>query len=538
MKPRPVQRVVLLPSARQAFVRGVAQVVAAVRPTLGPLPRHVAVQRPHRSEIPEVLDDAGLIARRIAQLADRDEDMGAMFVRQALWRQREDVGDGAATAAVMFQAVLDAGVRHLAAGGNAMRLRHHLEAALPLVQAALTEQVVALDGRAKLRELAASICPDVTLAPLLAEIYDTIGRYGHLEVRLGLGPETEREYILGAFWDGGLLSQRLVTDPRRLRGEIDSAALLLTDFEITEPRALVPALNAAQRAGRGGLVVVARALSPEANALLRNASSKPESFKAMAVKVPGASAADQAAALDDLAMLTGGLPLLQITGASLERVEAVHLGRAGQVWAEPNHLGVLQGGGDAEALDEHVERLRTALDAADGSAADQLRERIGRLTGKVARLLVGGLTAPEATLRREQAERAARVLRGALTDGVLPGGGAALLACRPAVERALQDATDADERAALRGLIVALTEPARALIANAGYDSNALIGHLAAGQTFDVHAGKTVKTGRAGIWDSARVLVRAVHGAVSAAALALTVDVLVHHENPQPSVEP
>ncbi len=538
MKPRSVQRVVSLPAARQAFVRGASQVVAAVRPTLGPLPRHVAVQRPHRNETPEVLDDAGLIARRIAQLADRDEDMGAMFARQALWRQREDAGDGAATAAVMFQAVLDAGVRHLAAGGNAMRLRHHLEAALPLVQTALSEQSVALDGRARLRGLATSICPDVTLPPLLAEIYDTIGRYGHLEVRLGLGPATEREYILGAFWDGGLLSQRLVSDPKRLRGEIDEAALLLTDFEITEPRALVPALNAAQRAGRGGLVVVARQLSPEANALLRNASSKPESFKAMAVKVPGTSASDQAAALDDLAVLTGGLPLLQVTGATLERVEALHLGRAGQVWADPNHLGVLHGGGDSEGLGAYVEHLRAALDGADGDGADRLRERIGRLTGKVARLLIGGLTTPEATLRREQAERAARVIRGALIDGVLPGGGAALLACRPALQQALRRAVDEDERAALRALATALAQPARALIANAGYDSDAIIGHLAAGQTFDVRTGRIVNAGRAGIWDASRVLMRAVHGAVSAAALALTVDVLVHHENPQPSVEP
>ncbi len=538
MTTRPVQRVVLLPRARRGFLNGIDQVAAAVRPTLGPLPRHVAVQRPHRSETPEVLDDAGLIARRIAQLADRDEDMGAMLIRQMLWRQREEHGDGAATAAVLFHALVTAGAKHIAAGGNAMRLRHFLERALPSLLADLANQVRPLKSRARLDQLAASICPDPTLPPLLAEVYATIGRYGHLDVRLGLGPVTEREYILGAFWEGGLLSQRQVTDPKRLRGEIDNAAVLLTDFEIHDPRALVPALDAAMRAGRGGLVVVARQLSAEANAFLKNASSKPEAFKAMAVKVPGTAAQDQAAALEDLGVLTGGVTLLQVTGASLEQVGLAHLGRAGQVWADPKHLGLLNGGGDPQTLARHVRALQSALDRATGEPEDNLRERIGRLTGKVARLLIGGATSAESALRREQAERASRVMQGALTAGVVPGGGAALLACRPALREALKDAVDDDERAAYRCLLRALEQPARTLIDNAGYDSDAVIGHLRVGEAFDARTGRAVQADRAGIWDAAQVLQGAVQRAVSTAALALTVDVLVHHENPQASVEP
>ncbi len=538
MTTRSVQRVVLLPRARRGFLNGIDQVAAAVRPTLGPLPRHVAVQRPHRGETPEVLDDAGLIARRIAQLADRDEDMGAMFIRQMLWRQREAHGDGAATAAVLFHALVTAGARHIAAGGNAMRLRHFLERALPLVLSCLKDQTRPLKSRARLAQLAASICPDPVLPPLLSEVYATIGRYGHLDVRQGLGPVTEREYILGAFWEGGLLSQRQVTDPKRLRGEIDNAAVLLTDFEINDPRALVPALDAAMKAGRGGLVVVARQLSAEANAFLKNASSRPEAFKAMAVKVPGTAALDQAAALEDLGVLTGGVPLLQVAGAALERVGLAHLGRAGQVWADPNHLGLLNGGGDPQTLARHVRALQSASGRAMGEPEDRHRERIGRLTGKVARLLIGGATSAESALRREQAERGARVMQGALTAGVVPGGGSALLACRPVLRAALKDAVDDDERAAYRCLLRALEQPTRTLIDNAGFESDAVIGHLRVGEAFDARTGRAGQADRAGIWDAAQVVQSAVLRAVSSAALALTVDVLVHHENPQASVEP
>lgn len=213
-------------------------------------------------------------------------------------------------------------------------------------------------------------------------------------MRVALGPETEREYILGAFWEGGLLSQRLVTDPKRLRGEIDDAALLMTDFEIQDPRALAPALEAARSTGRGGLVIVARSLAPQVNAFLQNVSSQTAHFKAMAVKVPGATALDQAAALEDLAALTGGQAFVQVTGVTLERVRPTQLGRARQAWADAQYLGVLDGGGDRAALERHVDALLASLHSAEGEAEDKARERIGRLIGKVARLLIGGATAP------------------------------------------------------------------------------------------------------------------------------------------------
>lgn len=538
MKKTSSSRVVLQPNSGRAFVDGGRQVVDAVRPTLGPLPRHVVVQRPHRNETPEVLDDAGLIARRIAQIADRDEDMGAMHVRQMLWRQREEEGDGAATTAVIYQALMDAGLRHLAAGGNAMRLRGFLEAALDDVLLELADQIEPLDGLTRIQQLAASICPDPVLPPLLAEIYATIGRYGHLDVRVALGPETEREYILGAFWEGGLLSQRLVTDPKRLRGEIDDAALLMTDFEIQDPRALVPALEAARSTGRGGLVIVARSLAPQVNAFLQNVSSQTAHFKAMAVKVPGATALDQAAALEDLAALTGGQAFVQVTGVTLERVRPTQLGRARQAWADAQYLGILDGGGDRDALERHVDALLSSLHSAEGEAEDKARERIGRLTGKVARLLIGGATAPETTLRRELAERAARVIRRALASGVVPGGGAALLACRPALQRALQDATDADARAAYRCLAEALAAPTRTLLANVSLPVEPTLARLKPGQALDLRTGLRVTTQRAGLWDSAAVLHGAIRRAVSGAALALTVDVLVHHAKPETTFEP
>ncbi len=535
MKPR----VVLGPRALAGLQAGIRQVVAAVQPTLGPRPRVVAVQRPHRAEAPELLDDAGLIARRLTQLTDRDADLGAMLVRQVLWRQRQAAGDGVATAAVLYQAVFDGGVKHLAAGGNAMRLRAHLEAALPRLQAELQKQITPLAGRPALEHLARSLCLDETLAPLLGEVFDVLGEHGHLAVRRGHGRETEREYIEGTYWESGLADRRLMTAPGRQRSELVTPALLLTDLEFDDPRALLPVLLGAREAGHAGLVIVARTVSAEVVTLLANAGRPPASFPVIAVKTPGTGAAAQAAALEDLAVLTGGRRLVQAAGDTAASVRIADFGRARRVWADLEYFGLVGGQGDPLAVRAQLAQLETAWERADDlEKQEALQARLGRLLGGSATLLIGGVSDAEIQLRRERAERAARVLRGALRAGVVPGGGAALLAGRPVLRRRLKQTEDADERAALRILVRALEAPARVLIANAGYEPGALIPQFGAGQGLDVRCGAIVEMRPAGLVDSAAVTARALHSAVTGAALALTVETLVQHANPSVSAEP
>ena len=533
-------RVVFQPTAYQGIQRGINQMVEAVRPTLGPLPRMIAIERLTRAKAPELLDDGGVIVRRIIELPDRDEDVGAMFVRHMLWRLHEKVGDGTATAAVLFQSVYNQGVHYVVSGGNAMALRHCLEKGMGVILNELTAMAVHLEGKEKLARIAETLCHDPPLAKVLGEIFDIIGEYGQLEIRSGRGRELEREYVEGMYWKGGVLSRQMITNHTSLRTEMENAAILISDFEIEDPRQLIPVIEAAMQAEIRSLLIVAGRLSDSAISLLLTTSRDPAKFQAIAVQSPGMTTGDQAASLEDLAVLTGGRPLARAAGYTLRGVKVQDLGRARRVWADRTYFGIIGGKGDPRALRQHIVNLRAAFKRADDpEVRKKLQERIGKLMGGSAVLWVGGVTELEITARKEQAQRAADALRGAITDGVVPGGGVSLLACRPALQERLDQSTDPDERAAYRILIKALEEPVRTILTNAGYDASEVMAEMKradAGHGFDVRSGQIVEMAKVGIFDAASVQKAAVHSAVASAALALTIDVLIHRKTPKESL--
>ena len=531
------QRVVLQPATYQGFQKGIDQIVSAVRPTLGPLPRIVALEKTVSSnQMPEILDDGGVIARRIIEIAGRDEDMGAMYVRHLLWRMHEKVGDGTASAAVMFKSIFDQGVRYITAGGNAMQLRRHLEKGMRVMVDELAAKAIHLEGKEPLAQIAESICYDPPLARMLGEIFDIIGEYGRLEIRSGRSRELEREYVEGMYWKGGVVSRQMITDHRKLRTEMENAAILITDFDIEDPRELMPVIQSVVQAEIRSLLIIASKLSDSAIAFLLAISKDPAKFQAIAVKSPEMTATGRAGAMEDLAVLTGGRPLARVAGYTLGRVKLDDLGQARRLWADRTYLGIVGGKGDPRALREHIATLRAAFKHADEPQdRNKLRERIGKLMGGSATLWVGAATELEIQARKERAQRTADALRGAIADGVLPGGGVSLLACRPALQDALDQATDLDERAAYRILIKAVEAPIRTILANAGYDDSEVMAEIkqaGTGYGFDVRAGQVADMAQAGIFDSASVLRETVHTAVAGAALALTVDVLVHRKEP------
>jgi chaperonin GroEL len=536
------QRVVFQPATYQGFQRGIDQIVSAVRPTLGPLPRIVALDRTVTpSKMPEILDSGGVIARRIIELPGRDEDMGAMFVRHLLWRMHEKVGDGTATAAVMFQSIYDQGVRYVVAGGNAMRLRHCLEGGMRVILDELAGMATHLEGKGQLAQIAESICYDPPLARMLGEIFDIIGEYGRLEIRSGRSRELEREYVEGMYWNGGVVSRQMITDHAKLRTDMENAAILISDLEVEDPRQLVPVIEMAVKAEIRSLLIIASKLSESAIAMLLAISKDPAKFQVIAVKAPESTAIGRAGALQDLAVLTGGRPLAKVAGYTLSRVKLSDLGRARRVWADRTYFGIVGGKGDPRALREHIATLRAVFTRTDDPPERRkLRERIGKLMGGSATLWVGGATELEINARKERAERTADALRGAITEGVLPGGGVSLLACRPALQRMRDQTTDPDERAAYRILIKALEAPIRTILANAGHDASEVMAEVKGagiGHGFDVRCGQVVDVAQAGIFDAANVQREAVRSAVGGAALALTVDVLVHHEKPSQAMD-
>jgi chaperonin GroEL len=516
---------------------GVNKLVEAIRPTLGPRPRMVAINRLLEDRMPELLDNGGTIAKRVERLVDPDEDMGAQLVRDMLWRLQDQVGDGTATAAVLFGSIYNLGIHYLASGGNAMRLHGSLGRGLQVVLDQLSGMTVRLSGKEQLARIAESLSHDPPLAKLLGEIFDIIGAYGRLEIRPGRGRELEREYVEGMYWEWGLHSREMITDLPRFRTEFEDPAILISDLEIQEPEQLFRPLELALRAGIPRLVIVASKLSDRALGFL-STNKKPDKFQLMAVKTPGWDVYHQAAALEDMAILTGGRRFVKVAGESFESVMPEHLGRARRAFADLRTFGIVGGKGDPRAVRQHIKRMQAAFDQSDDTILrETLLKRLGTLLGGSATLWIGAATELEIEMRKELAERTASSVRAAMMEGIVPGGGVALLACRPVLQQALARTEDPDERGAYRILIKALAEPFRTLVSNAGYDASDAMAEVrlaGAGCGFDVTLGRVVNVMEAGIYDPAIVLKSAVYGAITAAALALTVDVLIHRrEQPE-----
>ena len=545
MSKRLQQRIVFQPRAHDRLQRGVNKLVEAIRPTLGPQPRTVAIarHRTHHDQTPEILDNGGLIARRIIALPDRDEDMGAMLLRHLLWRLHEEVGDGTATAAVLFQSIFNQGLLYLAQGGNAMGLSRSLQEGLRLILDSLDLQPTIPEGKRQLAQIAESICHDPPLASLLGEVFDIIGEYGQLEVRKGRGRGLEREYIEGLYWSSKVFSRYMLAgDGPKLRVEMEEAVILISDLSINDPGELTPALRVAIDGGVKTMLVIAGTMSEDAASFLNAASQTPDKFRVVAVRTPGASIDLQIGALADLAVLTGGKPFLKATGDTLGDVELADLGRARQVWADANYFGVLGGKGNPRHLREHVRQLQSRFRRTkEREQRDQIQRRLGKLMGGAATLWVGGNTDLEITTRQEQAERTARAMRAALREGVLSGGGMALLNCQAALRPMAEQDYDPDVRAACRILHQALEIPLRTIINNSGGDEHAILAQLICagpGFGYDGRSGEVVDLEKAGMFDVSGVVRAALHGAVTTAALALTTDVLVHHKRPNTSYTP
>ena len=535
------ERLVFQPDTSRSLLRGIDLIVEAIRPTLGPIARTVAVSQVMDDKPPELLDKGGLIARRITDLPDPDADMGAMLLRQMLWQLYEECGDGTATAAVIFQSIYREGVKYIVAGGDAMRLRHYLQEGLQVILRGLEAITAPISGREQLAQLAEAICHDSELAERLGETFDFIGEYGQLDVRRGHTRTIEHDYMKGMYWKRGAVSRAMLRGGKQPdRIVMNDAAILLSDLDIEEIEQIAPLIDALMRAGAKSLLLVGGKFSEAViNLILSN--TKPEEFRVVAVKTPGDTAAQRQAHLHDMAVITGASPLYQAAGDTLRSVTKSRLGQAKQVWVERTLFGLVSDRDNQQELTEHLADLLEMREyAKDKETEAFLSERIGKILGGVAIMRIGDASPTRMDNRIEAAKETAKSLRRALADGVVPGGGVALLACRSALDLAAASDADSDKRAAYRILLRALEEPLRVICHNGGYDS-AKIAELAgmpSGHGIDIRSGAVTEMVDAGIIDVASVLSAAVRGAVRGAALALTIDVLLHHKDPQPTYTP
>jgi chaperonin GroEL len=532
--------VVFQPRTAEGFQNGINTIVNAIRPSLGPLPRTIAIERSTADRSPELLDSGGIIARRIIELPNPDDNVGAMFARGALWNLHERVGDGVATAAIIFQTIFNQGLSYIASGGNPMILRGYLERGMISILSALNDLVQPISGQEELTGVAKTVCYDGNLAESLGNIISIIGEFGILDIRAGHGRGIHRELIEGSYWPGSVFSKNMIYDPIKDRTVFENAAILITDLEIGDPESFMPVLKAAASANVTSLVVMARKISKQVQGILFQ-SKKSKNFCIIAVNTPGERSDYQMTNMSDIAILTGGKALINAAGDTLDMVTSGHFGYARRMWANQEYVGVVHPEGDPKEIRNHINILQKAFEKSTKSEDRQrLQDRIGKLLGGAAAIEVGGLTETEIETRKELAKRTADALRGASREGILPGGGTALLACREALKETLNE-DSVDARAAQNILKTALEAPFNTLMTNSGYDYGKIlyeVDQAGIGFGFDIISGQVCEMIPNGIVDVATVQKQAVISAIRSAAMALTIDVLIHRKKPPLVTDP
>lgn len=522
-------------TATRALQRGFDRIANLLAATLGPTQGVILSAKD--TGAPEILSDAATIARRIIALPDRAEDVGAMLARNLVWRQHLRAGDGCATTAVLAQAMLRHARAYIAAGGNAMMLRRGIERAAHAALAALQTQ--ARPARAEeLARVAETLTGDPKLSARLAEIFSKLGPDAYVTIEDYLAPYLECQYYEGGRFVGRLVSPYLITDAATRRAIVSDCHVALYAGSVSSVDDVAPLLNIVAQTEWHQVALIAKEISGTALMTLVLNHQRGNLILAAELREKESKRLND---FDDLAVLTGARVLSPDTGDALANIEPSDLGAAPRVEADADELIVVAGEGDPDAVKQRADALRARIEtlAETDDEMRDLRFRLARLNGQIAKLMIGAHTEAERNVIHQQAEKAIRALPLALREGVVPGGGVAFLNCIPAV-RALD--ARGDEKYGVAIVARALEEPFKRIAQNAGLDAPAALIAEAQrrGADFgcDALTGQIVSMDDAGILDAVGVLREALQTAISGAVMALTTETIVLHENPQTSYEP
>jgi chaperonin GroEL len=513
--------------ARRYLETGVNKLADAVKVTLGPKGRNVVLEK--MAGAPMITNDGVSIAQEI-HLSDPFENMGAHLVREVASQTSDVVGDGTTTATVLAQAMVREGMSRITAGANPMLLRRGIEDAASLVLdelARLARPVGSKEELAYVASIAAN--DDPKIGTIIADALDTVGRDGVITVEESPALGLDLEFVEGLQWDYGYLSPYFVTDPERMEVVFEDPLILLTNMTISNIQLLMPVLEQAMR-GQHPLVIVAENVDgPALGTLVANARHR--TFQSVAVRAPGFGHR-RLNNLQDIAALTGAEVIAKDTGMKLESTTLERLGRARKVTVTEGATTILGGAGDEEDVRARIAQIQAELDRVENERErEHLQERLARLAGKVAVIHVGAATAVELKEKQRRTEGALAATRAAVEEGILPGGGVALVNA----ERVLDQANGNTGEQGLGSEIVraALSEPLRWIAGNAGHDGPAVVDRV---RTLPPGYGLNALTDEygemipAGIIDAAKVTRAALQNAVSIAALLLTTEALIAEE--------
>jgi chaperonin GroEL len=514
-------------TARQSLKAGVDTLANAVKTTLGPKGRNVALDK--KWGAPTVTHDGVTVAKEI-ELEDPFANMGAQLLKEAATKTNDVAGDGTTTATVLAQAIVHEGMRNVAAGANAMLLKQGIDQATEAVVAHLKAMATPVKGKAEIAQVASISAADAEIGNLIAEVMDKVGKDGVITVEESKGLAFETEYTEGMQIDRGYISPYFATNPERMDAELDDPFILITDKKISAIADILPTLEKVAGA-RAPLVIIAEDVDGEALATLV-VNKLRGTLNVLAVKAPGFGDRRKEM-LRDLAILTGGQVISEEVGRRLDSTELEDLGRARRVVATKDDTTFIEGAGEASAIKGRIEQIRSQIETTTSDYdREKLQERLAKLAGGVAVVKVGAATETELKEKKHRVEDALSATRAAVEEGIVPGGGVALLNAVSALDGV---ASDGDVKTGVTILRRALEEPLRGIVSNAGRDGGVVVDQVRQQQTakknprigYDVLAEQYVDMVDAGIIDPAKVTRSAVENAGSIAGMILTTDAII-----------
>ena len=533
MKARPM---LFHDQAREKIRRGADALASAVQVTMGPRGRTVILDREFGA--PQIVNSGVLVAKCV-ELEDPFENMGAHLLREVALRTSEQAGDGTTTATVLAHRMVHEGLRYLAGGMNPMDLKRGMERAIDAVTTELQRMARPCASRQDIAHVAAiSANNDSSIGELLANAIEKVGREGAIAIEDGSGLSSVLEVVEGLQFGNGYLSAYFINQLEKQTVVLDNALILLADRRLDSIKDLLPVLEEVVKAGQPLMVITEDLDNDTLAALVINQIRG--SIKTCAVKAPGFGE-QRKAQLQDMAVLTGARLVSEETGLSLAKLQLADLGRARRVEVSKDHTTLIGGGGDPQALTERVQALRHQREKADSDYdREKLDERIARLSGGVALIKVGAATETELKERKVRVEDALHATRAAVEEGIVPGGGVALLRARRVL--AALEGDSLDETSGIRLVIRALEEPLRRIVSNAGQEPSVVAQRI--DDAPDDSTGYNAATGRwgnlleMGVIDPAKVTRLALQNAASIAALVLTTDCMIAQPLPDKTAPP
>jgi chaperonin GroEL len=511
--------------AREKMLRGVDILAEAVKVTLGPKGRNVVLEKSFGA--PRVSKDGVTVAKEI-ELEDKFENMGAQLVREVASKTSDSAGDGTTTATVLAQAIVKEGAKSVAAGMNPMDLRRGVELAVAEAVKDIAKRSKKIKDSAEIAQVATiSANGDTSVGKMISDAMAKVGNEGVITVEEAKSLETELDVVEGMQFDRGYVSPYFITNAEKMLAELEDVHILVHEKKLSSLQPILPLLEAVAQAGKP-LLVIAEDVEGEALATLV-VNKLRGGLKVAAVKAPGFGDRRKAM-LEDIAILTGGTMIAEDLGIKLENVTLATLGRAKRVRIEKENTTIVDGAGAKKDIDGRMAQIKAQIEETTSDYdKEKQQERLAKLAGGVAVIRVGGATEVEVKEKKDRVEDAMHATRAAVEEGIVPGGGVALLRAKAAVAKLKSE--NSDEQAGINIVLKALEQPLRQIVDNAGVDGSVVVGKIGENKSpthgFDAQSEQYVDMLQAGIIDPAKVVRAALQNAASVAGLLITTEAMV-----------